>query len=105
MRLFRWGLHLHAARAARLPTPPRAADPTPDSPAARSASAMARATGNEVIGIDLGTTNSCVAVMEGKVGAAAGLRSWNAWPPGWVQGPRALRRACGAQPPRASEAG
>ena len=34
---------------------------TPD-----SASAFARA-GNEIIGIDLGTTNSCVAVMEGKV--------------------------------------
>jgi len=31
-----------------------------------SASAAARA-GNEIIGIDLGTTNSCVAVMEGKV--------------------------------------
>jgi len=26
------------------------------------------AAGNEVIGIDLGTTNSCVAVMDGKVG-------------------------------------
>lgn len=33
-----------------------------------SGSASRFATGNEVIGIDLGTTNSCVAVMEGKVG-------------------------------------
>lgn len=28
---------------------------------------MNGAAGNEIIGIDLGTTNSCVAVMEGKV--------------------------------------
>lgn len=27
-----------------------------------------RPAGNDVIGVDLGTTNSCVAVMEGKVG-------------------------------------
>ena len=32
-----------------------------------SGSASRFASGNEVIGIDLGTTNSCVAVMEGKV--------------------------------------
>lgn len=32
-----------------------------------SASSSRLAGGNEVIGIDLGTTNSCVAVMEGKV--------------------------------------
>ena len=31
------------------------------------ARALSSATGGEVIGIDLGTTNSCVAVMEGKV--------------------------------------
>ena len=30
-------------------------------------SCSARPAGNDVIGIDLGTTNSCVAVMEGKV--------------------------------------
>ena len=34
-------------------------------PQSRSVSAATRA--DEVIGIDLGTTNSCVAVMEGKV--------------------------------------
>jgi len=32
-----------------------------------SSTSAARASGSEVIGIDLGTTNSCVAVMEGKV--------------------------------------
>ena len=32
-----------------------------------SGSAARAASGNEIIGIDLGTTNSCVAVMEGKV--------------------------------------
>lgn len=32
-----------------------------------------RAAGNEIIGIDLGTTNSCVAVMEGKVTAQGRL--------------------------------
>lgn len=31
-----------------------------------SSTSAARASGNEVIGIDLGTTNSCVAVMDGK---------------------------------------
>jgi hypothetical protein len=35
----------------------------------RSASASRFAAGGDVIGIDLGTTNSCVAVMEGKVTA------------------------------------
>ena len=36
-----------------------------------SASAASHAAGgSEIIGIDLGTTNSCVAVMEGKVTAA-----------------------------------
>lgn len=37
-----------------------------------SASAASHAAGGaDIIGIDLGTTNSCVAVMEGKVAAAA----------------------------------
>lgn len=37
----------------------------------RSASAASHAAGGaDIIGIDLGTTNSCVAVMEGKVKAA-----------------------------------
>lgn len=37
----------------------------------RSSSASSRAaSGNEVIGIDLGTTNSCVSIMEGKVSTA-----------------------------------
>ena len=43
-----------------------------------------------VIGIDLGTTNSCVAVMEGKVGSGCfrlhGAQSW----------PNSLRPAAGA---------
>ena len=34
----------------------------------RTSYASRMAAGNEVIGIDLGTTNSCVAVMDGKVG-------------------------------------
>jgi hypothetical protein len=34
---------------------------------------------DEVIGIDLGTTNSCVAVMEGKVGAAGLTAEAWAW--------------------------
>ena len=28
--------------------------------------------GDDIIGIDLGTTNSCVSVMEGKVGSVGG---------------------------------
>ena len=44
-----------------------------DSPFTHSASAL-RAAGNEIIGIDLGTTNSCVAVMEGKVSVQRGGR-------------------------------
>ena len=35
---------------------------------------MRPASGNEVIGVDLGTTNSCVAVMEGKVSARSSDR-------------------------------
>lgn len=42
---------------------------SPALPCMHSVSAAARA--DEVIGIDLGTTNSCVAVMEGKVRGAA----------------------------------
>ena len=37
-------------------------------------SAVNGASGNEIIGIDLGTTNSCVAVMEGKVALSLSLR-------------------------------
>lgn len=34
-----------------------------------------KSAGDEIIGIDLGTTNSCVAVMEGKVGLLFPSRS------------------------------
>lgn len=43
-----------------------------------------------VIGIDLGTTNSCVAVMDGKQAKvseeAAGCSSYDNWTTGWLVG-------------------